>query len=324
MAVYSSRNRIRVQFHDEQTGEAVTGAKVAVYAVEDILKADGTTRISAGDLVTTVSCPNGEGTVEDLYLGTYRLVMQGEDTTGYADADPVEVSLDQTDFPETRELLCAQTTFTLILKDELTGNALTEGTFVLTGEDGQRSETLSVDGNGTITVTGLKRNADYRLTQIASGDGYRFTRDPVSFSVSDAGLIDGSPTASATVTNRILRVSVQAINLLLKTPAKEIPLTLLDASGKEIDSWTDTGSARTFTGLSEGIYTLKAEGLMETTETFEVKDTASIQKVTVSPLTSEGLFVLVVVLGIGAAILLLGAVGIRWLKKHAGKPNGAS
>ena len=317
--VYPRRSKIRLLMTDSRTGAPVSGGQAAVYAAEDILKADGTIRIGNGELAGVITCgPDGIGESEELYLGAYRLAMQNGGDGCYADADPMEWTLGSGTDEEngTAEIACRKTEFDLKLLDELTGNPLQEGTFLLTGEDGARNETLAVSRRGELSVTELKRGTTYQVTQLTAPKSYRFSSEPISFTVSDSGKIEDSAVYTATVTNRVLRVSLQAVNRFTGSAARGVELTLSDSAGNVITSWVSDESARTFTDLTEGNYSLSEADTLQTKIEFSVRDTAQVQSFAVRLLTMESLIAAAVVLCTGAAMLAVLAALVRFLRQR--------
>ena len=84
MPLSPSRNIIRIQMNDAETGMAVSGGTFDVIAKTDISTQDGTLRYHEGQIVDEITCDeNGYGESSELYLGEY-IVRQKDIPQYYA------------------------------------------------------------------------------------------------------------------------------------------------------------------------------------------------------------------------------------------------
>ena len=94
------------------------------------------------------------------------------------------------------------------------------------------------------------------------------------------GRIDGLSTAALSITNRMLRVSIHAVDMVLRSDTADEKLSLYNAQDQLIQTWTTNGSGEMFTDLTEGsYYVVRGEPNAENAKkyNFTVQDTARQQ-----------------------------------------------
>lgn len=319
-----SRNIIRIQMNDAETGLAVTGGTFDVIAKTDILTQDGTLRYREGQIVDTITCDeDGYGESSELYLGEYT-VRQKDIPEYYAgQADTLDCTVEKKSEAEAplNTLEAERTRVTLHLTDELYSNRPIEGAvFQITADNGT-STTATTDASGQIVLEQLAKSTTYTIRQLSSVDDYRLDGNSYTFSVTADGRIDGETSKTLDLTNRVLRVSIGAASNLLGGNRAGVDLALYDSNDTLIHSWTTTAAPLTLTDLAEGSYYVTMGDNTEKKYTFPVSDQAAVQSVNVgaSPLARY------LLIGGGAAaaagVLIAGIVALVRRRKKKNQDN---
>lgn len=319
-----SKSSICVQIRDRGTGTAVGGSRFVVFAEEDIQTLDGTIRYRKGESVGEIICDEtGYGESEALYLGTYSL-HEKEVPRYYAGIEKKpEIVTEKKDGqkPEVHEIEMEKTEIVLKLVDERYPQMTIEGAEfqIVTDSDGpaagsdsanpvttaKRGKTVKTDENGSAVLTDLEKNTTYRIHQIKAPDDYH--PDPVEYelTVDARGRIDGEAQAGLSLTNRMLRVMVQAVDAVSKKGSPGVRFSLYDADNRLIDAWSEDGNGRIFTELPVGTYYLKREGHPSRQYEMTVRDEVGVQEWKISTFTWRSLIVIaaviVAVAGLGLA-----------------------
>lgn len=305
------KNIIRIQMNDAETEEPVGGGTFRVLAAEDIITKDGTLRYSAGQQVDVITCGDtGYGESKELYLGNYtvqQLSAPNYYTTMQESLD-VTVEKKNDELPELHEITAEKTKITLDLADELTGQKLEGAAFTVSNERTGAVQTLRTDVSGGILLTDLDKNTTYHIRQQQAPENYRADTADYALTVDANGLIDGQSSARLALTNRMLRVSVHAVDMVLRGDLDGEVLSLYNAQDQLVDSWTANGAGRMFTGLAEGgYYVVRGTGNDENAKrySFTVQDTARQQDWNIPVFTLRS----GIALAVGAAL----AAGVIWL-----------
>lgn len=303
--VYPSRNVIRVQMTDADTGVPVSGGTFDVISVDDVVTPDGTLRYRAGETVATIVCDeDGYGESEEIYLGRY-IVRQKDIPAYYAALTEdleVEVSKKSDIKPPLNTLASERTTLTLTLADELyPTRGIAGATFTVRSdaEDAEELE-LTTDSLGRITLNELEKGATYRITQRTTTGLYKADPDVHTFSVTAEGRIGETAKSEMSMTNRLIRVSIGVTDGLSSVQVPGASLSLYNAADELISSWTTSGSSLLMEDLEVGSYYLIKDGDTENRYTFTVRDEAKIQTVNVN----TTYLMQYAVLGLAAAALL--------------------
>lgn len=318
MPLSPSRNIIRVQMNDAETGMAVTGGTFDVIAKTDISTQDGTLRYREGQIVDEIVCDeNGYGESSELYLGEY-IVRQKDIPQYYAGQteeldcmvekkSEVEAPLNTVDSERSRIILT--------LADELYSSRGIEGaTFQITANG--RTTTVTTDASGRIVLEELEKNTTYTICQTGTAEDYAINPTEYTFNVTADGRIDGEAQKELNLTNRVIRVSIGAASNILGGQRAGVELSLYDASDNLIRTWTTTNAPITFTDLEAGSYYVTMGENSEKHYTFQVVDQAAIQTVSVGA-SKTALYALIG----GGVVVLLGIVitGVSALRKRKKK-----
>ncbi|WP_432629131.1 MSCRAMM family protein [Brotaphodocola sp.] len=314
-----SKDRICVQICDRESGKSVSGGHFVVLAEEDIQTLDGTIRYRKGERVGEIICDaTGYGESEELYLGTYSL-HEKEIPRYYAGIEKKpEIVTEKKDEqkPEVHEIEMEKTKINLKLVDERYPQMTIEGAKfqIVIDSNGSTSDSNSVnsakmvkvvktDETGSAVLTDLEKNTTYRIRQMkAPGDYYL---DPMEYelTVDEWGRIDGDAQVTLSLTNRMLRVTVRAVDAILKRGSSGVRFSLYDADKHLIDAWSEDGNGRMFTELSAGTYYLEREGRFSKQYELTVRDEVGVQEWKISTITWKGVLALV-----GAVLAVTGLV----------------
>lgn len=319
-----SRNIICVQMSDQETGDSVTGSRFVITAKEDVQTLDGTIRYRKGETVGEIVCDeNGYGESEELYLGTYSLHEEQipEYYAGMAEDLEAVTEKKTGEKPEAHEIEAEKTKIHINLVDERYPQVTLEGAEfqIMKNSDLSSAQTVQTDSLGNIILTDLDKNTTYHIRQTTAPDDYRIDQTDHELTVDAEGRIDGAVQADLALTNRMLRVMVQAVDAVFRRGSAGVKLDLYDSQDQLIDSWSEDGNGRMFTELSEGTYYVKREGDSSKRYEFTVKDEGNVQNWRISVLTWQS----VAVLG-GALIVFVGVLTgvylvVRKLFSRSGK-----
>ena len=318
MPLSPSRNIIRIQMNDAETGMAVSGGTFDVIAKTDISTQDGTLRYHEGQIVDEIVCDeNGYGESSELYLGEY-IVRQKDIPQYYAGQteeldcmvekkSEVEAPLNTVDSERSRIILT--------LADELYSSRGIEGaTFQITANG--RTTTVTTDASGRIVLEELEKNTTYTICQTGTAEDYAINPTEYTFNVTADGRIDGETQKELNLTNRVIRVSIGAASNILGGQRAGVELSLYDASDNLLRTWTTTNVPIIFTDLKAGSYYVTMGENSDKHYTFQVADQAAVQTVNVGA-SKTARYLLI---GGGAAVLLgIVATGIVALRKRKKK-----
>lgn len=307
--VYPSRNIIRVQMTDVDTGLPVSGGTFDVISVDDVITPDGTLRYRAGETVSSITCDEqGYGESDEIYLGRY-IVRQRDIPAYYAaltEELEVEVAKKSDIKPPLNTLTSERTTMTLTLADELyPTRGIAGATFIVRSDlAGAEPFEVTTDSLGRITLDELEKGATYRISQSGTVGTYRADSDMHTFGVTANGRIGDAVKSELNITNRMLRVSIGVTDDFSNVQIPGVSLALYNAADELISSWTTSGSSLLMEDLGIGSYYLIKDGNEEQRYHVTVRDQAKIQVINVS----ETYAMQYIVLGIAAAAVL--GVGI--------------
>ena len=305
------KNIIRLQMNDAETQQPVGGGIFRVIAAEDIITKDGTVRYTQGQQVDTITCDEaGYGESVELYLGKYTVQQQSSPnyyTTMQQDLD-AEVEKKNGSDPELHKIDTEKTRIILNVTDELTSSALEGAVFTVTNRRTGTTQTVATDGAGQIRLTDLDKSTTYLIREQQAPGNYRPDDTDHTVTVAADGRIDGAGSATLDITNRLLRVSISAVDMVLRSNTEGEQLSLYNEQDQLIRSWTSSDSGQLFTDLTEGSYYVvrgKADSANARKYPFTVQDTASTQNWTVPVFTLRS--------AVALAVLAVVAAGVVWL-----------
>lgn len=305
------KNIIRLQMNDAETQQPVGGGTFRVIAAEDIITKDGTVRYTQGQQVDTITCDEaGYGESVELYLGKYTVQQQSSPnyyTTMQQDLD-AEVEKKNGSDPELHKIDTEKTRIILNVTDELTSSALEGAVFTVTNRRTGTTQTVATDGAGQIRLTDLDKSTTYLIREQQAPGNYRPDDTDHTVTVAADGRIDGAGSATLDITNRLLRVSISAVDTVLRSNTEGEQLSLYNEQDQLIRSWTSSDSGQLFTDLTEGSYYVvrgKADPANARKYPFTVQDTASTQNWTVPVFTLRS--------AVALAVLAVVAAGVVWL-----------
>ncbi len=305
------KNIIRIQMNDAETQLPVGGGTFRVIAAEDIVTKDGTVRYTQGQYADTIVCDeNGYGESKELYLGNYTVQQQTAPnyyTTMQEDLN-VEVEKKNGEDPELHEIDAEKTKIALSVTDELNSTGLEGVTFAVSNERTGITQTVTTDAAGNVLLTDLDKSTTYHIREQQTLENYRLDNTDYTMTVAADGRIDGLSTAALSITNRMLRVSIHAVDMILRSDTADEKLSLYNAQDQLIQTWTTNGSSEMFTDLTEGsYYVVRGEPNAENAKkyNFTVQDTARQQNWNVPVFTLRS--------AIALAVLAVIAAGVIWL-----------
>lgn len=305
------KNIIRLQMNDSETQQPVGGGTFQVIAAEDIITKDGTVRYTQGQQVDTITCDEaGYGESVELYLGKYTVQQQSSPnyyTTMQQDLD-AEVEKKNGSDPELHKIDTEKTKIILNVTDELTSSALEGAVFTVTNRRTGTTQTVATDGAGQIRLTDLDKSTTYLIREQQAPENYRPDDTDHTVIVAADGRIDGAGSTTLDITNRLLRVSISAVDTVLRSNTEGEQLSLYNEQDQLIRSWTSSDSGQLFTDLTEGSYYVvrgKADPANARKYPFTVQDTASTQNWTVPVFTLRS--------AVALAVLAVVAAGVVWL-----------
>lgn len=305
------KNIIRLQMNDAETQQPVGGGTFRVIAAEDIITKDGTVRYTQGQQVDTITCDEaGYGESVELYLGKYTVQQQSSPnyyTTMQQDLD-AEVEKKNGSDPELHKIDTEKTKILLNVTDELTSSALEGAVFTVTNRRTGTTQTVATDGSGQIRLTDLDKSTTYLIREQQAPENYRPDDTDHTVTVAADGRIDGAGSTTLDITNRLLRVSISAVDTVLRSNTEGEQLSLYNEQDQLIRSWTSSDSDQLFTDLTEGSYYVvrgKADPANAQKYPFTVQDTASTQNWTVPVFTLRS--------AVALAVLAVVAAGVVWL-----------
>lgn len=304
------KNIIRLQMNDAETQQPV-GGTFRVIAAEDIITKDGTVRYTQGQQVDTITCDEaGYGESVELYLGKYTVQQQSSPnyyTTMQQDLD-AEVEKKNGSDPELHKIDTEKTKIILNVTDELTSSALEGAVFTVANRRTGTTQTAATDGSGQIRLTDLDKSTTYLIREQQAPENYRPDDTDHTVTVAADGRIDGAGSTTLDITNRLLRVSISAVDTVLRSNTEGEQLSLYNEQDQLIRSWTSSDSGQLFTDLTEGSYYVvrgKADPANARKYPFTVQDTASTQNWTVPVFTLRS--------AVALAVLAVVAAGVVWL-----------
>ena len=349
--MYPLRDVVRIQMIDQDNGQAVAGGKFNVIAEEDIKTLDDTIRVKKGDVAGTITCDEkGYGESNRLYLGKYKVVQTDipdyyasneeainvtlrDSVSGGASQDESEKSKDGADqkkdaaqnaagtsddeevidYNTLNTVRAERTRITFILRDELTGDAVSGAVYDVSGPN--INQQMTTDEGGQIVLDEVVKNGTYEFSEVSAPADYIAAVEPVKVKVSAKGRIGNDAKADVEATNRVLRLDVGVRDAILRTHLLDTKAELFTAGGKSVETWTTNGSFHEITGLEQGKYYVNLNGDASKKYNVTVTDTAEIQTLNINLFTTRSY----VAIGAAAVVLALILFGIGALIRRTRK-----
>jgi LPXTG-motif cell wall-anchored protein len=274
---------ITVEKQDAQTGAVLSGASFGLYNAEDIA-AGGSVIVPADTLLETVTSDgNGQAVFTlDLPLGQY-YVKELAALDGYVSSDEI-LTFDASYQGQEVSVVTLKsvmkntaTTVEITKSDLTTGEELPGANLQVTDEDGNVVDAW-VSGKEVHIIRKLTVGKTYTLTETLPADGY-VTAESIDFTIENTAEIQ-----KVEMKDDVTKVEISKTDITGKKELAGATLTILDSDGNIVETWVSTGEAHYIERLPIGNYTLREEQapdgyLVAEDVTFEVKDTAEIQKV---------------------------------------------
>ena len=274
-----------------KTGEnnkKLAGAVFDIKAAADIKSVGGTTLVAAGTVVDTVTTDaNGAATSKELELGNY-IVQETTAPVGYV-LDTTEHNVTLDDSHTTVNVAVQNLKNAIVLQKVSKGDgAVMEGvTFHIWNDDKSYDETKKTDANGRITIDGVK-DGTWHYQETATLDGYVLDNVEKTFTVS-GGKVNGQQNLTITVENDYTKLDLAKVDSSTGENISGAKLSLLDANGKLVESWTSGSTPHRIEKLKPGKYTLREDEAPKNYKiadpiTFTLESKADVQTITMEDL----------------------------------------
>lgn len=311
-----SKNVIRIQMKDTNTGHTVGNSIFQVIAAEDISTQDGTVRYKEGETADEIICDEkGYGESKELYLGSYILKQKTipEYYTGMQDEQKVSVEKKSKVEPKINEIFTEKTEICLNLSDELYPEIKIEGVSYQITHDG-KTEIFKTDVAGNIYFTDLEKDTTYYIQQKSAAGEYLLDTKKYKVVVEDNGRIDGKAKEDLNLTNRIYRVQINTVDKILQRNKEKVKLSLYTKSGMLVETWDTEQESKQIDGIKTGSYYIIVDENQEKKYEFQIKDTKEIQEWEVEVISIEGIMAVVFLAIIFVAIFISAGWGIKkWI-----------
>lgn len=307
--VYPSRNIVRVQMTDAETGLPVSGGTFEVVAAENIITSDGTLRYRTGQVASEIECDEtGYGESEEIYLGNYYLRQKAipEYYAGMLENVDVAVEKKSDVLPEMLKIACDRTKINVKLVDELyPSRGIGDAAYRVTVDRGADEPVeMLTSASGEFVLNELRKGVTYRIRQTEPAKGYQSDTLDYSVSISANGRIDDEPETSILMMNRMIRVQIGITDEFSSIQVPGVNLALYNSSDELIRTWTTSGSKMSFESLEPGFYYIIRDADRETKYDIRIVDQAEIQAINLT--TSYTLRY--IIFGASAAIVLLAVI----------------
>lgn len=269
---------------EKDSDRVLEGAVFALCSKDDILGADGNVLMKA-DTIIEEKATDKEGKLmfmADLPIGYTYYVKETAPAPGFATAAEAQEFIFQYQGADKERVTYSFTFENVPTVFEFTKTSLTDGKEVegakiqITDETGAIVDEW-VSGKEPHIIKELTAGKIYTMTETKPADGY-VTAESIAFTVEDTGEVQ-----KVEMKDDVTKVEISKTDIA----GKELPgakLTILNETGKVVESWTSGKEPHYIEMLPIGKYTLHEEVapdgfLVAEDVAFEVKDTADIQKV---------------------------------------------
>lgn len=292
----NNRQKVKVNVlkKEKDTDRVLKGGIFGLYTRNDILSASGKVLMEADTLIElkTTDVDGKISFIADLPIdGTYYVkelyAPDGFVTTGEEQEFVFEYQGDKE----------AEVSYEFVFEDEPTTVELSK-TDLTTGEELPGARLQLTDENGAVVeewtstkephiIKELVVGKSYTLTEIKPADGYA-TAESITFTVENTVEIQ-----KQVMEDDVTKVEISKTDITGDNEIEGAKLTITDENGNIVETWTSGKEPHYIEKLPIGKYTLKEEqapnGYVVSEEiTFEVADTAEIQKVAMKDDTAKG------------------------------------
>ena len=302
--VAPSRDAVRVQMQDAETGRGIGGGSFDVIASDNIITADGTLRYRSGQVIAEIVCDEtGYGESEEIFLGTY-LLRQKEVPQYYVSMEEdleVTVNKKTTLKAPITQIASQRSKITFRLSDALTPErGIRDSVFTVTASDGEPIE-MTTDSAGRFVLDTLEKTTVYQISQTQAFGSYRLNPAAMTVSVAADGRIDGEPQVTLEMQNYMIRVSIGITDEFSSIQVPNIRLSLFNsADDTAVRTWTTTAAPQVFTDLAPGDYYVIKDGDTGSKYRVHILDQAETQEFTLS----TSYLLRYIIIG-GAALLII-------------------
>lgn len=280
VALYPSKNIIRVQLKDADTGKNLSGSTFTVTAAEEIRTKDDTIRYREGEVVDTIRLDGaGYGESKEVYLGKYN-VSQQQIPTYYARVDAIDVVVANKSkgTPVLNELFDPKTKMYVSVHDALyEANEISDAVFTLLRGSEIKIGDYTTDESGKILITNLEKNTTYHFRQESTQENYIIDKYEHSFFVDGDGYINEDVTGYADVYNVITRASFGICDFILRGQISDINMAIMDAEDNPVQVWNSTGLEQLIEGIAPGDYLVVMRGNKNNAKKITIEDKAEVQ-----------------------------------------------
>ena len=292
----NNRQKVKVNVlkKEKDTDRVLKGGIFGLYTRNDILSASGKVLMEADTLIElkTTDVDGKISFIADLPIdGTYYVkelyAPDGFVTTGEEQEFVFEYQGDKE----------AEASYEFVFEDEPTTVELSK-TDLTTGEELPGARLQLTDENGAVVeewtstkephiIKELVVGKSYTLTENKPADGYA-TAESITFTVENTAEIQ-----KQVMEDDVTKVKISKTDITGDNEIEGAKLTITDENGNIVETWTSGKEPHYIEKLPIGKYTLKEEqapnGYVVAEEiTFEVADTAEIQKVAMKDDTAKG------------------------------------
>lgn len=292
----NNRQKVKVNVlkKEKDTDRVLKGGIFGLYTRNDILSASGKVLMEADTLIElkTTDVDGKISFIADLPIdGTYYVkelyAPDGFVTTGEEKEFVFEYQGDKE----------AEVSYEFVFEDEPTTVELSK-TDLTTGEELPGARLQLTDENGAVVeewtstkephiIKELVVGKSYTLTETKPADGYA-TAESITFTVENTVEIQ-----KQVMEDDVTKVEISKTDITGDNEIEGAKLTITDENGNIVETWTSGKEPHYIEKLPIGKYTLKEEqapnGYVVSEEiTFEVADTAEIQKVAMKDDTAKG------------------------------------
>ena len=287
--------KIVVHKTDSDTEGYIEGAEFTITAKEDIVTADGTIRLKAGDPAAVItSNKNGMAVTDKLFLGIYE-VEETKIPAGYvkpATTKTVELKYENQEVALVREVVEVVNHPTKIILTKIKAGqparTLSGVKFAFWNKADEENEALekeilTTDEQGAIILQYLVPGT-YCFQEVSSLPGFLLDDAVYEITIDENGYVDGERIGKLTVENDYTKVDISKQEIAGEQEIEGAEMELTDGEGNTIETWVSGKEPHRIEELAPGDYVLKENlvptGYLAASEVpFTVKESGEVQSV---------------------------------------------